>query len=143
MQNMTRRHALKTSVATGVAIVASDAISAEQSHSVDALRKLVPCQSDETARGWDADESLWLNTLLLDLKSIKPGTTRADLDNLLVSDGPTRTAKAHRYQHPKCPFIKFDVLFDVDDARASQRPEDKVRKVIGSQLDLVSNYVRF
>lgn len=107
----------------------------------DPLEKLLNWQPPEAS--WDIQKSLWLRTLMLDVKSIEVGSTRADLEARFPSDGPNRMANATRYQHPRCPFVKIDVFFDVPDHETRHLPEHKVIRVAGPLLDLVSNYERW
>ena len=113
------------------------------------LGMLMRWQPVDSSKEWDTDKSLWLRRIVLDMKAIKPGATRADLSKRLLSDGPTRTCKAHRYQHPKCPFVKIDVFFDVEDVLSVEdhlskgKPNDKAIRIEGPFLDLTSNFQRW
>jgi len=126
-----------------ITAVESDTTTSEVDND-DQLGKLLELQGKDDAQNWDAEKCLWLGQLVLDLKAIKVGSTRGHVDKVLVSDGPTRTAKAHRYQHPKCPFLKLDVFFDdVESDFAPQKPGDAATRVHGPLVDLTSNWVRW
>ncbi len=144
MKKLTRRQAISAAaIGSAVGMSHREATADDERH--NELRCMLRWQPKEAGKEWDTAESLWLRKRIVELKAIKIGVTRGELEKELVSDGPTRSRAAHRYQHPRCPFIKLDVFFDVEnsDALSTENSEDKVVRIEGPHVDLSSNFQRW
>ncbi|MEM7314872.1 MAG: hypothetical protein AAF497_17140 [Planctomycetota bacterium] len=145
MKHVVRRKAIAAAAAIGTAASIAPCEASADDAADKELESLLRWQPKGPGQKWDAPESLWLRQLVVELKAIKTGVMRAELEQQLVSDGPTRSRKAHRYQHSRCPFIKLDVFFDVadTDAHSAASPTDKAVRIEGPRIDLSSNYQRW
>ena len=86
----------------------------------------------------DAELTAKIKDALADLKKIKPGMTRADLLNVLTTEGGFSTRTRRRYVYAKCPYIKVDVEFEKvgEEERFGESSKDKVTSVSQPFLEL-------
>ena len=56
----------------------------------------------------------WLAEIVKQTETIKIGMSRGDVEEILVEDvGRRFNPKATRYQHPRCPYVKLDLEFEL------------------------------
>ena len=90
----------------------------------------------------DKAHSRWLRKIARQIKTIKVGMSRRDVENVLIEDvGGFSNPKAVRYQHPACSLIKLDVEFEL--AASGGRKDDKIVKRSAPLIDLVPNKARW
>ena len=82
----------------------------------------------------DKDHTQWVESCLKDLESVKPGTTRGQVEGKLSKDGGLQGVSPVRFAHPACGYFKIDVEFEfkrntADQNRAISDTADKVTKV--------------
>jgi hypothetical protein len=84
----------------------------------------------------------WLARIIKQTERIKVGMTRGDVETILVADvGGFPNPKGMRYQHPRCPYIKMDLEFEL--ATSDNRKDDKIVKRSMPLLDLIPNKARW
>ncbi len=81
----------------------------------------------------------WLNSALIDIQSVKPGMSRADLLRVMQPEGGFSGIPRHTFVYHKLPYIKVDVTFGpqvkVED-RIQETPSDKIVSISRPYLGL-------
>jgi hypothetical protein len=89
----------------------------------------------------DAEHTKWIDQVLRDIATIKPGMTRADALTVFQEEGGLSTVKQHTYVYKHCPTIKVAFEFDpVEKPDAEGRflkasPRDKIVKMSRPYLE--------
>ena len=84
----------------------------------------------------------WLTKIARQIKTIKVGMSRSDVENVLIEDvGGFTNPKATRFQHPACSLIKLDVEFEL--VASGDRKDDKIVKRSAPLIDLIPNKARW
>src|SRR6266480_7165550 len=88
----------------------------------------------------EADKNLTkqMSDILAEWKKITPGTRRAELLKVFITEGGLSTAKRRTFVHRRCPYIKVDVDFTLSDPKQSavdERPTDTVSKISKPYLE--------
>jgi hypothetical protein len=105
------------------------------------------CAGDAFAAGPDpqAEDKAhceWLAKIIKQIEPIKVGMTRRDVERILVADiGGFSDPKGTRYQHPRCPYVKVDLKFEL--AVSGDRKDDRIVKRSMPLLDLIPNKARW
>jgi hypothetical protein len=76
--------------------------------------------------------TLWIADSLLEIQTVKPGMTRADLLKVFEEEGGISTRIERRYAYRDCPYIKVNVKFDLALTTAKDRaehPDDKISQI--------------
>jgi hypothetical protein len=85
----------------------------------------------------DSSQARWVNAVALDIQTIKPGMTRAQLLKVFAGEGGVSTRIGRRYVYRRCGFIKVDVEFAPSgnpNSRA-ESPDDVITKISKPYLD--------
>ncbi len=71
-------------------------------------------------------------------RTIKPGTTRREVERIFKVDGGAHMIGDTRYVYPACPYVKVDVRFKVAAGEHSlnESPDDTVIETSKPYLDL-------
>jgi hypothetical protein len=78
------------------------------------------------------EHTKWIDSVLRQARTIKPGMTRQDLLQIFGEEGGMSTRTQRTYVYKDCPFIKVDVEFAVQenpDDRITEPLEDKIVKI--------------
>lgn len=83
-----------------------------------------------TASAYDSEAVRWVSASLMDMQSIKPGMTRAELLKVFMEEGGISTRTWRRYVYRECGYIKVDVKFEAvgDKSGYEQDPNDRITK---------------
>lgn len=65
----------------------------------------------------------WIQTALKEIRSVKVGMTRSQLETIFTPEGGMSTRRLRRYTYRSCQFIKVEVRF-----QAIQHPNDKEKE---------------
>ena len=100
-------------------------------------RAVAPRAQPEDKVHWE-----WLAKIVKETETIKIGMSREDVEKILVEDvGGCFNPKATRYQHPRCPYVKLDLEFEL--ATSGDRKGDTIAKRSVLLLDLIPNRARW
>jgi len=83
----------------------------------------------------DRVHTKWIEHVMREISTIRPGMTRRDLAPLLAEDGGMQFRKQGRYVYAHCPYIKVDLEFSVVDEDTNFSPDDKIVKVSRPYLE--------
>jgi hypothetical protein len=78
------------------------------------------------------DRISWVAQSLLEMQSIKQGSTREELLNVFVKEGGLSNRFQRRYAYRDCPYFKVDVKFnaaDNTDEKNEESPNDTVSQI--------------
>jgi hypothetical protein len=82
------------------------------------------------------DHTQWVESSMLEMKSVRVGVTRADVERVFAPEGGMSTALQKTYLFRKCPYFKVDIEFAAAQANTTaESPEDKVAKLSKPYLD--------
>jgi len=82
------------------------------------------------------DYTRWVESSMLEMKVVKIGVTRADVEKIFVPEGGMSTSLKKTYVFRKCPYFKVDVEFTAEQTNAvSETPKDRVAKISKPYLD--------
>jgi hypothetical protein len=83
----------------------------------------------------DLEHTKWIESVIISIRTIKPGATRKDLRQMFTEEG----GFYHRaYAYKRCPYIKVDVEFAPvgnQDNGFTEMPEDKAITISRPYLD--------
>lgn len=75
----------------------------------------------------------WLASALMEVQSVKAGTTRGELLKVFAEQGGLRTRTRERFVYRKCQLIHVDVEFEPvgpnDGPTSDPSPDDKIKNI--------------
>ena len=80
----------------------------------------------------DQEHTAWIDGVLRDIATIKPGMTRADLRQVFSEEGGLSTVGRRTYVYAHCPYIKVTFTFapvekpDAEGRIMNKSPDDKI-----------------
>jgi hypothetical protein len=78
----------------------------------------------------------WVNQSLTQMKQIKEGMTRADLEKVFVMGSGFQVKSSMTYEYRECPFFKVDVQFEqAPDSGVTGSPKDKIIEISKPYLE--------
>jgi hypothetical protein len=94
----------------------------------------LPAASPQTPSS--QDHVRWVELSMREMKAVKVGATRAEVEKLFVPEGGISTVLQKTYSFRKCPYFKVDVEFTAQiDSPSGGSPNDKVVKISKPYLD--------
>lgn len=78
------------------------------------------------------DRIRWVARSLLDMQSVRQGSTREELLKVFVEEGGVSNRFMRRYAYRGCPYFKVDVEFDAADSpdeKPKEHPQDVVTQI--------------
>lgn len=84
------------------------------------------------------DHVSWVARSLLEMQSIRQGSTREELLKVFVGEGGVFNRLMRRYAYRDCPYFKVDVEFgaaDSPDEQLKEHPQDKVTRISNPFLE--------
>jgi len=84
------------------------------------------------------DRISWVAASLMEMQSIKQGSTREELLKVFVEEGGLSNRFQRRYAHRDCPYFKVDVKFNPADnaeEKIEESPQDKVSQISAPFLE--------
>jgi hypothetical protein len=98
-----------------------------------ALSALPDATSQTTA---SQDHVRWVESSLHEMKAVKVGATRSEVEKLFVAEGGMSTVSQKTYSFRTFPYFKVDVEFIAEPGNpAGGSPDDKVIKISRPYLD--------
>ena len=84
----------------------------------------------------DKEHTKWIDDVMREIQTIKPGMTRDDLQKLFVEEGGRSTRMHRKYVYKSCPYIKVDIDFvPSDEDKWAEKPEDKIAGISHPYLE--------
>ena len=84
----------------------------------------------------DEEHTKWVDHVLRDIQTLKPGMTRGDLARMFVEEGGISTRAHRKYVYRTCPYIKVDIEFSPSDRDPwKENPEDKIVNISRPYLE--------
>lgn len=76
----------------------------------------------------------WVARSLLEMQTIKQGSTREELLRVFVEEGGLSNRHERRYAYRDCPYIKVDVKFNAAD-KIKESPKDEITQISAPFLE--------
>ena len=80
----------------------------------------------------DQEHTKWIDQVMANIATIKPGMTRQDLLSIFNTEGGLSSRTQRRYVYKHCPHIKVDVEFAPVDGvpfPSDEKPQDQIVKI--------------
>lgn len=87
------------------------------------------------------NDCAWIERTLKDIRSVKVGMTRSQLESTFTTEGGLSSRRSRTYTYRSCPYIKVDVQFQAIQHATEKLKEFPDDKIVGMSKPYIENRI--